>query len=410
MRNPPHLVSFPAGHTIFNEGESARFAYVIEKGSVEISVLRDACKIVLAELVNGDVFGELALINHDPRSATACATTDVEALAIDSYSFAQKMADADPIIALFMRTLLERFHETRDRLIELACAASPIPFVPTNKLNNHNAHYVDNLHDALSDLHFADELDRALRDNELTLFYQPIVHIESSSVAGFEALMRWQRPDGQLLSPAVFIPFAERSGQILELGRWTLERACQDLQQFIAQRPQNSPFVSVNISMPEFTHRDLAGHIDSITKKWSIAPRLLKLEITESVLMSKPEQTINTLNTLNEIGLPLVVDDFGTGYSSFSYLSRFPLDSLKIDQSFTREIAHQRRQLEIVRGITALAHNLGLKVIAEGVSSAQEFQHLRAMRCNFGQGQLFAMPLNFADASALLTDKVAAAL
>ncbi len=404
MSTYPHTVTFAPDQIIFHEGDAADLAYVVEGGSVEITVRRDGRDIVLAKLETGDVFGELALINRDPRSATARAIDSVQALAIDRDAFEQKMAAADPVIGLFMRTLLERFHEARGRLIDITSAAKRTSFRLRDRNSQHNPLYVDNLHNALSDLHFADELDRALHENELALVYQPVVHIDSARVGGFEALIRWRRPDGQMLSPAVFIPFAERSGQILELGRWTFERACQDIQKFIAQRPDEPPFVSVNLSMAEFTHPNLAGAIDAAARNWSVAPQLLKLEITESVLMSEPEHTIDTLHTLHEIGLPLVVDDFGTGYSSFSYLSRFPLDSLKIDQSFTREITKQQRQLEIVRGITALAHNLGLSVIAEGVSSAQELAHLRAMECNYGQGQLFAMPLSLADAMNVLAE------
>ena len=235
-------------------------------------------------------------------------------------------------------------------------------------------------------------LRRALERNEFRLHYQPIVLLETAKVIGFEALLRWERREGDNVSPAEFIPFAEETRLIIPIGRWVFEEACRQVRAWQEQYGTALP-VSVNISGKQLSQSDFVDQITQILQEFSLDGLSLKLEITESVIMENIESVITMLRQLKLLGIQSHMDDFGTGYSSLSYLHRLPVGVLKIDRSFVSGTRSGIEKPEVVRTIISLARDLGIKVIAEGVETEEQRAQLRALGCEYGQGYLFFKPL-----------------
>jgi diguanylate cyclase (GGDEF)-like protein/PAS domain S-box-containing protein len=257
---------------------------------------------------------------------------------------------------------------------------------------------------ALALMQMENDLRRAVERQEFRVFYQPIVCLRSGRMAGFEALLRWYHPQRGLLSPTEFIPLAEETGLIIPMGSWVLRVACQQLarwqQQFVMPHPLS---VSVNLSGKQLMQDGLIDHVEEVLEETGLAAHTVKLEITESVLIEQSRPVTQMIDRLHALGVQLSLDDFGTGYASLSYLYHLPLHILKIDRSFISRMNTERKQAEIVRTIMVLAHNLGLDVVAEGVETPEHLAALRALHGQYGQGYLFAEPLNAQDATSLLT-------
>jgi diguanylate cyclase (GGDEF)-like protein/PAS domain S-box-containing protein len=234
-------------------------------------------------------------------------------------------------------------------------------------------------------------LRRALERNEFLLHYQPKIDLASSAVTGVEALLRWNHPELGLVSPARFVPILEDNGLIVQVGEWVLREACRQIEAWRAGGV-GMP-VAVNLSVRQLQQLDLHKCIERIVSDAGIEPGLIELEITESMLMRNPEHAAALLRYLKDLGIRLSMDDFGTGYSSLSYLKRFPVDRLKIDRSFVRDIASDHDDAAIVQSIIAMGHALGLKVIAEGVETAEQLAFLKTARCDEAQGYYFSKPI-----------------
>ncbi len=241
-------------------------------------------------------------------------------------------------------------------------------------------------------LDMENELRQAIEAESFELYYQPKVDIKSWTIVGAEALLRWQHPDRGWISPADFIPVAEETGLILPLGQWVLETACRQIKAWKNQRIPRIT-VSVNISSEQMYADDLAANVMRAVTTTGIEPGRLELEITESLLMRDTDNTIRALKALKSFGVSISIDDFGTGYSSLSYLTRFPIDVLKIDQSFVRDLNIDNDDAAICSAILAMARNLGLKVVAEGVETDDQLSFLRRHGCDQIQGYLFSKPL-----------------
>jgi diguanylate cyclase (GGDEF)-like protein/PAS domain S-box-containing protein len=247
------------------------------------------------------------------------------------------------------------------------------------------------------------DLRSALEREEFRNFYQPIVSLGTGRITGFEALLRWQHPTRGLLQPSHFIPIAEETGIIREIGWWNLQKACRQISAWNSCRNANPPLtMSVNVSAKQFLQTNLAAEIGNLLREVRLPPDTLKLEITESTVMADPLAAVEMLLQIKSLGVQLSIDDFGTGYSSLSYLHRFPLDTLKIDRSFTKAIGQGGDSMEIVRTILPMANSLRLNVIAEGVETAEQLAILRELRCEYGQGYYFSKPVTADEAGALL--------
>jgi diguanylate cyclase (GGDEF)-like protein/PAS domain S-box-containing protein len=246
---------------------------------------------------------------------------------------------------------------------------------------------------AMNLLQLETDLRRAVDRREFLLHYQPIMALETGTIKGFEALIRWQHPEHGFISPAEFIPIAEETGMIVPIGLWVLAEACRQMQEWQETFPAYPPLqISVNLSGRQFTQPDLIEQIKQVLRETGLDPRSLKLEITESTVMENIDTAIDMLKQLRAIGVELSIDDFGTGYSSLSYLHRFPISTLKIDRSFVGRMADNNENTEIVRTIIMLARNLGMDVVAEGVETEEQLAQLRSLGCECGQGYLFSKP------------------
>jgi len=237
-------------------------------------------------------------------------------------------------------------------------------------------------------------IHRAVDQNELRLAYQPIVELASGTIVGVEALLRWQPTGRPMVMPSEFIPLAEETGQIVPIGRWVVEEACRQARVWQDRLGQPEFGVSVNLSARQFQHPGLVGEVLDAIDRAGIAPSSLTLEITESVLMQHTTSTLATLGQIRASGVRLAIDDFGTGYSSLSYLDRFPVDALKIDRSFIDAFGAGREGPVLVRAIIELGQALDLEIVAEGIERADQLGPLRALGCRYGQGYLFARPLD----------------
>jgi diguanylate cyclase (GGDEF)-like protein/PAS domain S-box-containing protein len=247
------------------------------------------------------------------------------------------------------------------------------------------------------------DLRHALERGEFRNYYQPIVALVSGEIAGFEALLRWQHPTRGLLGPSEFIPVAEETGLIRELGWWNLREACRQISEWRASLIAHPHLtISVNLSAKQFLQPNLVEDIRKLISELALPPEALKLEITESTVMADPAAAVEMLQQIKSLGIQLAIDDFGTGYSSFSYLHRFPLDTLKIDRSFISGMGKDGEGMEIARTILPMANNLRLDVVAEGVETVQQVALLKKLQCKYGQGYFFSKPLSAEGTAALL--------
>jgi diguanylate cyclase (GGDEF)-like protein/PAS domain S-box-containing protein len=249
------------------------------------------------------------------------------------------------------------------------------------------------------------DLRRAIDRNEFELHYQPILHMASGVIRGFEALVRWRHPERGLVSPADFIPIAEETGLIIPIGRWVLQEGCRQAAAWHAMFPENLLDININLSGKQFSQSDLVEQVIGVLRQTKLPARNLILEITESVVMENPESTILMLQRLKALGIQIHIDDFGTGYSSLAYLQRFPVDTMKIDRSFIARMSEDAENAEIVRTIIALAHNLNMKVTAEGIETAEQLAQLQGLKCENAQGYFLSRPLDGAAATEILVSR-----
>ena len=245
---------------------------------------------------------------------------------------------------------------------------------------------------------------KALDREEFTIYYQPQVDLQTGAIIGMEALIRWMHPDLGLVYPTEFIPMAEETGLIVPIGEWVLRAACEQNKAW--QDEGHAPIrMAVNLSCRQFQQEDLADRVERIVKETGLDPQYLELEITESVLMKDADAAVATLNKLKKKGIYISIDDFGTGYSSLGYLKRFPIDVLKIDQSFIRELSAGTEDAAIATAIITVAHTMNLKALAEGVETLEQLELLRALKCDSMQGFVFSRPIPAAEASKILDEE-----
>ncbi len=273
-----------------------------------------------------------------------------------------------------------------------------------NGRNDYQLHQEEMDPAAMHKLTFQHEMRQALSQREFQLYYQPQYDLASGQIVGMEALIRWNHPERGFISPGAFIPAAEESGLIVPLGDWVLEEACRQNKRWQDEGLPKIP-VSVNLSMRQFLRRDLTAKVTEVLAQTGLEPQYLELEITESMTMDV-ERASQCLSELMELGVQVSIDDFGTGYSSFHYLKRLPIGRLKIDRSFVRDIQQDPGDAAIVAAIIAMAHNLQLQVIAEGVETEEQMLFLRRHRCDEMQGFFGSPPLPPHEACRLLGEKL----
>ncbi|MEA5445370.1 EAL domain-containing protein [Gammaproteobacteria bacterium AB-CW1] len=404
---------FAAGQEIFAQGDRGDRAYFIDRGAVEISTDKAGRKVVLARLGSGELFGELALINQQTRSATAVAVEDTEVVSINAEQLDAAIKTANPLLRKLLQVNLGRFQWTQQFMLQHADtvdARQPLE------------------QKARRDLATEKEIQQAIEEQQFELHYQPIISMRGGQTIGFEALLRWRHPRRGLVYPTEFIPLAERTGQIVAIGRWVLGEALNALKAFQmlvgrgsgprppltalaeaapepAPRSRTPLFMSINISARQLFELQEIDAIGDAVMASGVDPKQVKLEITESLLVDDPVHAQAAIQLLREYGMRIALDDFGTGYSSLSYLHQFPMDTLKIDQRFVSTMGRDPKSYRIVRAIVGLAEELGMETIAEGIERNNQLAALREIGCDAGQGYLMSRPASFREARRLLQQK-----
>lgn len=337
--------------------------------------------------LGGDEFILLLSMLHDPQDAAVVARDLIIAL---NEPFILPDGQEVFIGGSIGISLFPQDGETVSELMKNADAAM---YLAKENGRNQFSFYTKELNaDARNKLSMENDLRRALLQNELTLHYQPKADLRSGRIVGAEALSRWQQADGSWISPAQFIPIAEKSGLILDLGNWVIEQSCRQIRAWLDDGLQDT-CVAINISARQFRSGNLDHLLAEAIERHGIEARHLEIELTESMLMQEPDRAIETMHKLKRLGVKISLDDFGTGYSSLAYLSRFPIDTLKIDQSFVRGVPSVADDAEIASAIIGLAHRMKLRVVAEGVETADQLTFLRSNDCDEIQGYYFSKPL-----------------
>lgn len=277
-------------------------------------------------------------------------------------------------------------------LIQHACMA--VNDAKTQGRNTWGWYSKDSKSVVLEHISLRRDLADAIEDNRLVLHYQPLINAQTGEITALEALVRWQHPSRGLISPQEFISLAEKTGQIIDIERWVLRRACKDIQRLNSGR-EHPLTIAVNISPAHFGRNGFFEEIKHVLNVSGLNPQQLELEVTESSLMSDTDKSVELLQDLRTIGVKVAIDDFGTGFSNLAYLRLFPINKIKIDQSFIRQIDTSTENSAIVEGIITMAHRLGLEVVAEGIETTAHRQHLLKLQCDTLQGYLFskALPL-----------------
>jgi diguanylate cyclase (GGDEF)-like protein/PAS domain S-box-containing protein len=339
--------------------------------------------------LGGDEFAILLNALKDPADATRVAERLLEALAepfvVDGNEFFTSAS-----IGIAMGTL--GYHHPEEYVRDADTAMYKAKELGKGRFEVFDA---DMRASITQRLQLETDLRRGLERGELRAFYQPIISLERGDIVGFEALVRWQHPTRGLLQPVDFIPIAEETGMIREVGWWILTEACARITAWRKLHPSGELTMSVNLSVKQFLQANFSARLQALLDEHEVPAGTLKLELTESCIMSDPATSVALLTQIKSLGVRLAIDDFGTGYSSLSYLQRFPLDTLKIDRSFTMAMAADGKNDGVIaRTIIPLAQQLGLDVVAEGVETVEQAALLKDLECKYAQGFLFSWPLS----------------
>lgn len=385
---------FSADEIVFEEGASGDDAFIIERGSVEVSVLRNGKTIRLAVLGPGEIFGEMSLIDDRPRTATVRAITEIDCVIIDRGQIQHRLRGADVITGSLLRLTLNRF-----RSLQLSLRDRPYEFPDLSNVKSppmSDAASAD-YQRARERLKLERELQQGFEQDQFFIEYQPIVDLNGGALRGYEALVRWQHPELGRTAPDRFIELAEESGLIHAIDHWVMRHALELLQAIRADmgdmNPVDLPWLSINLSGMRFADVDVVEDLRRIIIASGLPPHKITIEITEGVLIRNPELALHVLTGMKELGVSIALDDFGTGYSSLSYLQRFPIDIIKIDLTFIQKMQTSETSLQIVRAIIGLAKALNIRVVAEGVELPVQARLLRDLGADCGQGYLYSRAL-----------------
>ena len=376
------------GEDILRQGESGEYAYIIDSGRVEILIENNNGEIERIEEGPGSLFGEVALLARTKRAATVKAVEDCTLITVTPDDFIRRIEAADPILRMVTKNLISY---CRNKLELEDDHSAPYDDVRAKMKNKTLSGHTQEL---VSSIKMEHALNKAIEQNELQLYYQPIINLESFNTCGFEALMRWKHPTDGMIPPNVFIPVAEDTGLIVKLSEWALREATAALEriQAMPNAPENL-YCSVNFSSHDLSKPSFLDELVEAVNNTKLHPRQIKIEITERLLILQPEVAAKTLKACKDAGFSIAIDDFGTGYSSLSYLQDFPIDTLKIDRAFVQKMATDKTSEELIRTIIQLGKTLNMDIIAEGAEEAHEVEKLKELNCDMVQGYYFAKPM-----------------
>lgn len=379
------------------QDEPGDCAYFVQSGRVEIVLQRpDGSEIEVGRRGPGTLIGEMAIVDDGPRSATVRALEDCRLLEISKADFSRAVKNANPIVGLVTKLILMRYRDILQR------SENVREFAGVSTVLEQQERYHAEESQVLDAVRMANEFKVAVDRKELFLEYQPFIRIDDDRIIGFEALMRWHHPISGRMRPDLFIPMAEDTGLIIEATRWAFRESCMALKRMITQTGNESLFVSVNFSAQDFDDPAFLDEMLFTLHDTGIHPSQIHLEITERLLLRQSDHVKKILMQCREHGMQVAIDDFGTGYSSLSYLHQYPVTTLKIDQSFVRNMTSDKGALGLVKSILSLSENMGLAIIAEGVETREQVDMLKSLNCQVAQGYFFARPVSEQEAGRLL--------
>lgn len=369
----------PDGRLIFVEGAPGGPAFLIESGEVLIFRERDGIEVEVARLGQGDVFGEIALLDGGIRTASARALKDALLFEIEPAMMRRHIDAADPVIGMVMDILVSR----------LRSVVGPGGYLRPESIPRQTTESL------LGQMRTEREIARAIRLEQFVAALQPIVSLSDGGIAGFEALARWEHPERGIVLPGGFIPIAESAKLVGYIDWLCMKAACLTLRRVKESFGAVADlwWVSVNLSGTHFAHPETVDRIDAILKETGLPPSALKVEITETVLVSDIDAAASVAKSLRDLGVRIALDDFGVGYASLAYLHRMPLDTLKIDRSFIDQVTASPQSEVIVRAMLSLGESFSLTTVAEGIERPEQAERLTALGCHYAQGWLFARPM-----------------
>lgn len=379
---------FDGREIVFQSGDPGTSAYVIEEGCVEVLSGEGENQRRLTVLSQGAMFGEIALLDHQPRTATVRALVPTRLIRIDRSHVEELLIRADPVIQYLLRLLLMRFRNASAVQGRRRDDRSEGPHEEVRVRDLHTA--------AVRTLSLAQDLSDAITGNQLELFYQPLIALHDLSLAGFESLIRWRHPVLGLVKPMEFIPLAEKTGLIHRIGQWVLQRAAADwveLRGYCHAGKETPPFMSVNLSAPELASVGIVDAIVACLAQHKMPPSELRIELTETIIINNVELVAAALHRLRGAGAGIALDDFGTGYAGLDYLQTLPFSCIKIDKAFVQQMNISDRSYHIVRSALELTRSLGLTTVAEGVEDTDTGRRLADMGCTYAQGFHYAHPM-----------------
>lgn len=385
---------FKVGETIFQEGDRGDCAYIIEYGAVEISTGAGAQRRVLARRESGDIFGEMAIVDSAPRSATVTAVEHCQLLVMSQDQLQARLQSLDPVLRMVLSVILERFRNmVQPQGAPKSAWRAELQSEPA----------VSTFSRAFERIELEQTVKQALADEQMTLHYQPLIGARDGDIVGFEALARWESPQFGLVSPGIFLPAIEQGGLMRQFTRWVLRRAALQTAQFLtAPGARSDLFVSVNVTAEDICDPSFPDYLAETLALAELSPAAIELEITEANIVAEPDVALDMLRKIRELGVAVSVDDFGTGYSNLSNLTEYPVTKVKIDQSFVRKMLSSEYDFEVVSAIVRMGHAINLKVTAEGVERLAEAEKLIALDCDLLQGFFYYRPQSFSDCLALL--------
>lgn len=370
-------VNLSVNEILFKEGDQPTVAFLIESGEIEISTLQDGEILILSKLVSGDLLGEMAVIDDAPRTATARALTDCVLFQIDRTQISERLASTDPIIRALLEGQLKRYRgalaamQGKSIALEEGVTASEVLGVGKIRLES--------------------QLREALNTGGLDVRYQPLLHVQSNRIAGYEALVRWNHPERGPISPVEFVALAEETSLIVPVGEYVFDTACAAVKTFIEHGADPKPFIAVNVSARQLAHPGLIERIVARVDAAGLPQGSLKVEITESQALNY-DMVEKVISLCHSHGIKVALDDFGTGHSHLTHLHKLAFDTMKVDQAFSRSMLEHPRSMAIVKAIVAMGKAIGADIVVEGIETEEMLQALRELGCDYAQGYLIGKP------------------
>jgi EAL domain-containing protein (putative c-di-GMP-specific phosphodiesterase class I) len=379
----PLRIELPAGRVLFHEGEASTTGFLLESGDIEVAIRIRGQPIVLSRLRAGDLLGEMGVFDGAPRSATATALTDCVLLPIDRNQISERLEKADPIIRALLEGQVRRYRGAIQAIRGVEAREQTEPDTPTGA-------------DAGDKFRLEAHLREALATDGLDVRFQPILHVASGRIAGYEALVRWNHPDRGPISPMHFVGLAEESQLIVALGEYVFDTACRAVRALQDAGVSPLPFIAVNVSARQLEHPGLIERVVSRVEAAAVPRGSLKVEITESQALDHALVGA-AIELCHRHGIGVALDDFGTGHAHLSQMHELDFDTLKVDQAFSRSMLQNPRAMTIVEAIVHMARALGAEVVVEGIETEAMLDALRRLDCDYAQGWLIGKPQTLAE-------------